>query len=185
PAVSALANRFMGQTLFMVGEFADARLHLERTLALCAANQETIIAYRRYGIDDQSGALSHLARTLGILGYPQQSATVTGQAVARGRALGLVYTIALSLSHAALLGVLCGNDELAAYADEAIAYSAEHGLANPEHWARFAQGALLAQNGDPQRGIELMRAAMAGAESNADRARRTFNLGHVASAHAR
>jgi len=181
PAVSALANRFMGQTLFMVGEFADARLHLERTLALCAANQETIVAYRRFGIDDHSGALSHLARTLGVLGYPEQSAAVTGQAVARARALGLVFTIAHALSHATMLGILCGNDQLAGYADEAAAYSAEHG----ERWPRFAQGALLARNGDPQRGIELMRAAMAGAERNADRSRRTFNLGHVASAHAR
>jgi tetratricopeptide (TPR) repeat protein len=183
PAVSALANRFMGQTLFIMGEFADGRVHLERALALCAANEETIVAYRRFGIDDQSGALSHLARTLGVLGYPEQCAAVTEQAVTRARAVGLVFTIALSLSHAALVGILYGNDQLAAYADEAIAYSAEHGLADPEHWARFAQGALLAQNGDPQRGIELMRAAMAAAESTADRSRRTFYLGHIASAH--
>jgi hypothetical protein len=32
-----------------MGAFVDARLHLERTLALCAANQETIAAYRRFG----------------------------------------------------------------------------------------------------------------------------------------
>jgi class 3 adenylate cyclase/tetratricopeptide (TPR) repeat protein len=185
PAVSALANRFMGQTLFMVGEFADARLYLERTLALCAANEETIVAYRRFGIDDQSGALSHLARTLGVLGYPEQSTAAAGQAVSRARALGLVFSIALALGHAAMLGILCGNDELAAYADEAAAYSAEHRLADAEHWARFAQGALLAHNGDPQRGIELMREAMAAAERTADRTRRTFYLGHIASAHGR
>jgi tetratricopeptide (TPR) repeat protein len=185
PAVSALANRFMGQTLLMLGQFADARLHFERTVALCTANQDTIVAYRRFGVDDHSGALSHYATTLVMLGYPEQSAAAAGQAVARARGLGLVFTIALSLSHAALLGILCGNDELAAYAEEAAAHSAEHGLPDPTHWARFAQGALLAQNGDPQRGIELMREAMAGAESNADRTRRTFHLGHIASAHAR
>ena len=184
PAVSALANRFMGQTLFMMGEFADARLHLEQTLALCAANQETIIAYRRFGIDDQTGALSHLAASLLILGYPEQSAAAAGEALTRARALGLVFTTALSLSLAAVLGILGGNDELAAYADEATAYSAEHGLADPENWARFAQGSRLAHSGNPQRGIELMRGAMAAAESNADRTRRTFYLGHVASAHA-
>jgi predicted ATPase/class 3 adenylate cyclase len=184
PAVSALANRFMGQTFHMLGRFADARLHLERTLALCAANQETIVAYRRFGIDDQCGALSHLAYTLLFLGYPEQSAAAAGQAVARARRLGLVFTIAQSLSHAALLGILSSDDELAAYADEAAAYSAEHGLPDPEHWARFCQGALLAQRGQAQRGIALMREAMAAAESNANRSRRTFYLGHVASAHA-
>ena len=49
----------------------------------------------------------------------------------------------------------------AAHADEAVALSVEHGLAGPEHRARFFQGALLAQNGDPQHGIELMRNAIA------------------------
>jgi class 3 adenylate cyclase/tetratricopeptide (TPR) repeat protein len=184
PAVSALANRFMGQTLYMMGKFADARLHLERTLALCAANQETIVAYRRFGIDDQTGALSHLASTLLMLGYPEQSAAAAGQAVARARGLGLVFTIATTLSHAAMLGILSGNDELAAYAHEATACSVEHGLPDPEYWARFSQGALLAQGRQAQRGIALMREAMAAGESNANRSRRTFYLGHVASAHA-
>jgi predicted ATPase/class 3 adenylate cyclase len=184
PAVSALANRFMGQTLLMLGQFADARLHFERTVALCTANQDTIVAYRRYGVDDHSGALSHYATTLVMLGYPEQSVAASGQAISRARSLGLVWTIALSLSHAALLGILWGNDQLAAYADEAAAYSAEHGLADPEHWARFCQGALLAQGGDPQRGVEVMREAMAAAASNANLTRRTFYLGHVASAHA-
>src|SRR6476646_4211764 len=38
PGISALANRFMGQTLYYKGAFTDARVHLERTLALCATN---------------------------------------------------------------------------------------------------------------------------------------------------
>ena len=76
--MSALANRFMGQTLNFMGAFVDARLHLERTLALCAANQETIAAYRRFGTDDQVMALSFLASTLLLLGYPEQSAAAIG-----------------------------------------------------------------------------------------------------------
>ena len=55
-------------------------------------------------------------------------------------------------------------------------------LAEAEHRARFFQGALLAQSNDPQRGIELMRRAIAAAESNGARNRRTLYLGHVASA---
>src|SRR4029077_13559485 len=70
PGVSALANRFMGQTLHFMGAFVDARAHLERTLALCATNPETIATYRRFGVDDQVNALSFLASTLLFLGYP-------------------------------------------------------------------------------------------------------------------
>src|SRR5262249_30388544 len=64
PGMSALGNRFAGQTLNFMGAFVDARLHLERALDLCAANQETIAAYRRYGTDDQATALAFLASTL-------------------------------------------------------------------------------------------------------------------------
>jgi predicted ATPase/class 3 adenylate cyclase len=185
PAVSTLADRFTGQTLYMMGNFADARLHLEQTVAVCAANEEAVVAYRRFGMDDQTGALAHLAAILLLLGYPEQSAAATERAVSRARSLGLAFTIALSLGHAALLGTLGGNQQLAAaYAEEAIAYSVEHGLADPEQWARFAKGALLAQSGNPRDGIELMRSAAAAAERNADRTRRTLYLGHIASAHA-
>jgi predicted ATPase/ABC-type transport system involved in cytochrome c biogenesis ATPase subunit len=185
PGMSALANRFMGQTLHFMGAFVEARIHLERTLDLCAADQETIAAYRRFGTDDRVNALSFLASTLLLLGYPEQSATAVGQAVSRAQAMGLAYSTALALSHVAILGTIgCDPQRAAAYADEAIALSVEHGLASPDHRARFFRGALLAQSGDPQLGIELMRNAMAAAEGSAERNRRTLYLGHLASAHA-
>jgi class 3 adenylate cyclase/predicted ATPase len=185
PGVSALANRFMGQTLHLMGAFVGARLHLERTLALCTTNQEVINAYRRFGVDDQVTALSFLAFTLLLLGYPERSAAAAAEAVSRARAMGLAFTTAMTLTHEAFLGILGGDPRrAAACADEAIAHSVEHRLADYEHRARFAQGALRAQSGDPQHGIELMRNAIATAESNGARNRRTLYLGHVASAHA-
>src|SRR6516164_8893912 len=185
PGMSALANRFMGQTLHFMGAFVQARVHLERTLDLCTANQETISAYRRFGTDDRVNALSFLASTLLLLGYPEQSATAVGQALSRAQAMGLAYSTALALSHVAFLGTIgCDPQRAAAHADEAIALSVEHGLASPGHRARFFRGALLAQSGDPQLGIELMRNAMAAAEGSAERNRRTLYLGHLASAHA-
>jgi len=99
--------------------------------------------------------------------------------------MGLAYTTALALNHVALLGTFgCDPHRAAAHADEAIALCVEHGLTIPEHRARFLQGALLAQSGDPQRGIEHMRKAIAAAESNSARNLRTLYLGYVASAHA-
>ncbi len=187
PGISALANRFMGQTLNYMGAFADARPQLERTLALCAAHQETIAAYRRFGTDDEVMALSSLATTLLLLGYPEQSAATMQQAVSRARTMGLAFTTALALGHVAFLGVMGWDPQgAAAYAEEAVAHSVEHELAGPEHRARFYQGALLAQGGDPQHGIELMGTAIAAAESNVARKRlRPLHLGHVASAHTR
>src|SRR5262245_28266031 len=183
--VLALGNRFMGQTLWMMGDFVDARFHLERTLELCAANRETIPSYRRFGVDDQATALSGLSKTLLILGYPEQAATAAGQALARARSLGFAFTAAFALDGEALLGALGADLSRAAiHADEAMAHSIEHSLADYEQRARFIQGALLAQSGDPQRGIELMHSAVAALEGSNSMNRRTLYLGHFAAAHA-
>jgi class 3 adenylate cyclase/predicted ATPase len=185
PGALALGNRFMGQTLSFMGAFVDARRHLERTIALCAANPQTITDYRRFGTDDQVMALVFLASALLLLGYPEQSAAATGQALSRARAMGLPYTTANALSHVALLGTIgCDRDVAAAHADELLALSVEHGFTWPEHRARFFQGALLAQSGEPQQGIELMRKAIAADEVNSARNRRTLYLGHLAAAQA-
>jgi hypothetical protein len=104
----------MGQTLWMMGAFVDAHLHLERTLDLCAANQETITSYRRFGADDEVSALSALSRTLLILGYPEQAAAAAEKALARARKMGLAFTTALALDGEALLGALGADPKRAA-----------------------------------------------------------------------
>jgi class 3 adenylate cyclase/tetratricopeptide (TPR) repeat protein/ABC-type transport system involved in cytochrome c biogenesis ATPase subunit len=185
PGMASLANRFIGQTLWMMGAFLDARFHLERALDLCAAHQETITSYRSFGVDDGVSASSALSRTLWILGYPEQAAAAAEQALARARTMGLAFTTALALDGEALLGALGADLKRAAvYADEAIAHTIEHGMAHYEQRARFIQGALLSQSGNPQRGMELMRKAIAAADISAARHRRTLYLGHVAAAHA-
>src|SRR5262249_25625637 len=139
----------------------------------------------RFGTDDRVNALSFLASTLLLLGYPEQSAIAVGQALSRAQAMGLAYSTALALSHVAILGTIgCDPQRAAAYADEAIALSVEHGLAGRAQGAVPFGGALLAQSGDPQRGIELMRSARGAAGGSAERNRRTLYLGHLASAHA-
>ena len=106
--------------------------------------------------------------------------------MSRAKATGNPYSTALALSHVAFLGTIGGDPQRAtAHADEAIAVSLEHGLASPGQRARFCRGALLAQNGDPEAGIELMRKAIAATEGNSERNRRTLYLSHLASAHAR
>ncbi|MBV9970951.1 MAG: AAA family ATPase [Xanthobacteraceae bacterium] len=184
PGLSALANRFMGQTLAYMGAFDDARTQLERTLAICASHKETIAAYRRFGTDDEVMALSFLAMTLLLLGYPDQSDGALKQAISRARSLGLAFTTSLALSHVAFCGVLGWNpNDAADHADEAIGHAVEHGLVGLERRTRFFRGALLAQKGDAHRGIELMGDSLSVTKSSA-RNRRTLFLGQLASAHA-
>jgi tetratricopeptide (TPR) repeat protein len=185
PGMLALANRFMGQTLWMMGAFVDARLHLERALELCVANQNTVKSYRRFGADDEVTALSTLSRTLWILGYPEQAADAARLSLARARSLGLAFTIAFALDGEALLGAL-GSDlqRATAHANEALAHSIAHSLPDFEQRARFIQGTLLARGGDPQRGLELIRSALAAIERT-DKSRSTLYFSHSAAAHAK
>ena len=130
-------------------------------------------------------ALSFLAMTLLLLGYPDQSDAAIQQALTRARGLRLAFTTSWALSHAALLGVLGWKPRnAAAHAEEAIAHSVEHGLVGHERRARFFHGALLAQNDDPHRGVALMGDSLSVTKSTA-RNRRTLFLGQLASAHAR
>jgi predicted ATPase len=123
-----------------------------------------------------------LSRTLWILGYPDQAVAAATQALDRARSLGFAFTTSLALDGGALLGALGGDlKQAAAYAEEARAHSIEHSVADYEQRARFIQGALLAQSGDPQHGIELMRSTYAAVEHTN---RSTLHLGHLAAAHA-
>jgi len=129
--------------------------------------------------------LSSHSRALWILGYPEQAAVAAEQALTQARSMRLPFTTAFALDCEALLGAFGADSErAAAHADEGLAHSIEHSLADYEQRARFIQGALLAQSGDPQLGIELMQNAIAATERSTNRSRRTLYLGHSAAAHA-
>ncbi|MET4607572.1 class 3 adenylate cyclase/predicted ATPase [Bradyrhizobium sp. JR4.1] len=185
PGVSVLATRFIGQSLHFTGAFADARQHLDRALALCATNPATISTYRRFGVDDAVNSLAWLSTTLLVLGYPKQSTTIVERTETLARTREQSFTTALALGNIAVLGTIGGDAKRAlAHADEAISLSIEHEFAAIERRARFFRGALLAQAGDLQVGIELMRSALAATYRNSERCRRTVYLGHLAFAHA-
>ncbi|UPK31098.1 AAA family ATPase [Bradyrhizobium sp. 195] len=186
PGVSVLATRFIGQTLHCTGAFADARNHLERALSLCSTNPATISTYRRFGVDDAVNSLAWLSSTLLVLGYPEQSATMVEQTETLARTRQQSFTTALALGNIVIMGIIGGDAQRAlAHADEAISLSVEHEFAAIERRARFFRGALLAQAGDVQAGIDQMRSALAATYRNSERGRRTLYLGHLALAHAK
>jgi predicted ATPase len=169
----------------MMGAFVDARSHLERTIEICAANEETIASYRKFGADDQVNASSALSRTLWILGYPEKATALGEKAVARARSLELPFTTGHALDGEALLGILGGDLQRAeVHANEALNHSIEHSFVDLKQRALFIQGVLLTKRRNLQQGIELMQSAVAAIERTNHRNRRTLYLGHIAAAHA-
>jgi len=177
----ALARRLMGQTLCTMGNFTDARRHLESGITLClSGNHEDM----RASADNHVTCLTYLSLTLWPMGRLEEAAEAATSGLVRARKLGHVVTTAIALHTGVVLGTYGGDPALAAqYASEALAFAMEHRLANYEYWARFNQGVLVAQSGDAHRGIEIMRSASKAAPERVRQQFRPRNLAHMAAAH--
>jgi class 3 adenylate cyclase/predicted ATPase len=88
------AHRALGNTLFWLGEFAPARIHLEQGMALYDFRQHRSLAFL-YGTDPAVICLSYAAWALWLLGYPDQARRSSAEAL----------TLAQELSHSPSLAV--------------------------------------------------------------------------------
>ena len=182
---AALAKSLMGGTLWATGAFVEARHLLEQAL-LPEASSGGFKASPIVRENNEITATSFLAWTLWLLGYPEQATRTAEQALARARATRHVPLIAfVSFAQAFLATAFEADREMAGTkADDAIAYCFEHGITTFEHWARFCQGVIFTRQGDPQRAIQVMRAAMEDALQNHAKLFLPRHLGHLAIAHA-
>jgi predicted ATPase len=184
PDASAIArtSRILGMTLWTMGKFGEARTALQRCLDI---NATTPQSGRFPGHDDRVAALSFMAGSLWLLGYPDQARRAASDAIARAEVIGQPTTIAFARYWEAIFGGFGPDPEgAAARTDALVALCAKHRVASFEHLARVHQGAQVAQQGDPPRGIAIMRDAMAAHAEAAGRASRPMHLGHLATAEA-
>jgi predicted ATPase len=138
-----------------------------------------------YGYSDRAATQSLLAAALWFLGYQEQATATAAQALSRARAAGHAMMTAIAMLGSAIMNDLGADPQgTSPLADEMAAHCAEHGLANYEQWARCHQGAQAVRRGDPQRGIEVIRSAIAAAEAINARVFRPLHLGQLAVAHA-
>jgi tetratricopeptide (TPR) repeat protein len=72
PALLVVAYRAVGSTLFHLGEFGAAQVHLEQSLALYDAQRHHSLVLL-YGIEPGVFSLSYAALVLWHLGYPDQA----------------------------------------------------------------------------------------------------------------
>ena len=155
-------NMEVGWSHFFLGEFEQAREHLERVLALYDHERHSSHAFT-YGDNPATSARSVLASVLWLLGYVDQALRHSEENLVTLRSLVKhPHSVAFGLDVAAFLRQYLGDAPATrALADEALVLSEAHGLAFMGAMASTLEGWVLTREGELGEGIAQMRRGFA------------------------
>jgi predicted ATPase/class 3 adenylate cyclase len=180
----ALANRMMGESLFVLGEFVEARQYLQRAIAFCDSDRATMTDLR-FSFDHKVTALGFLAFVLCAQGHLEQADAAATEALTLSVRLENANTSSMALFGMMFLAVFRRDTEgLSKYADAQAALCAEYGITMFGIWGNFGQGLAQSWNGKPRDGVVAMRSALVAAENAHMGMFRPMHLGFLAEAHA-
>src|SRR5262249_55842741 len=103
-----VGHRIMGYSLMMLGDFVEARKHLNDAIARYDPAHHGPLA-TRFGQDAGVTILSARAWVLWYLGYPDAALIDADQAITNARAIGHAATSMFAFSHVANVRRLCGD----------------------------------------------------------------------------
>ena len=154
---AGLAHRLLGTTHWFAGEYAEAREHLERAIALFKPGRDDDLTFR-FGHDAGVVAMYYLALTLWPLGDLGRAAFLVGEAEARVATRAHISTVAFGRMHAALLALVRGDTSHAALnAAELARLTREHELPMWRAFGVLLEGLATVECGPPGGGLEVMR----------------------------
>jgi predicted ATPase len=161
PNLQMLGNWALGAALFHLGELEVAHVHLMRGLDL----YDPAFHRRRVwqtGIEPGIFARCEAARTLSLLGYPDQGLAMIHEAVVQARALEHPHPLAFSLLFEMLVHMMRRepHDLLETY-EELHALCTRHGIAQELQWATPLRGRALLELGEVDRGLKEIREGLA------------------------
>ena len=161
PEFLLVAHQALGTTLYFLGDFVQARAHLEQGVALSDSRQPQSRAVL-YGQDPGVVCLSTLARTLWALGYPDDALKRAHESLALARQLSHPFSLAFALYFAAV--VYQYRQEWQAtqeHAEALMALSIEQGFAQRRAQGRILLGWTLVEQGRGAEGIAQLRQSVA------------------------
>ena len=157
PVFLLWAHYTLGVTLLYRGDLASALSRLEQVLVLYEVQQ-----HPRYMPDPKVAGLGFLALTLCGLGYLDQALLRSEESLALARKAGPPYGIAVALTYGAGCRILSRDGAAAQrWAEELIALSQEHGLAQYLARGVLLRGGALVEQGQIEEGIMQMRQGLA------------------------
>jgi predicted ATPase len=147
----------MGQTLFYLGEFAPARAHLDKGIALYDPQQHRSHVFR-YGHDGGVACLCHVIEVLWCLGAPDDALQRGHETLTFARELSHSPSLAFALFYTAMLHQFRREAPTVQEQIEAvITLSTEQGFPFWLAMATILQGWVLAVQGEGEEGIAQMR----------------------------
>lgn len=128
PTLLLEAHMALGNSLFFLGKFAEARMHFACGMDLCVPQRHRPPT-ALHGRDPGVICYSMQALTVWKLGYPRQARVFIQQALSTARELGHPLSLAFALCQAATLYHFCQEpQQVRALAEEALALAAAHEL---------------------------------------------------------
>jgi predicted ATPase len=178
-----VAHHVLGDTLIWLGEFADARAHLEQGLALYHPQQHRSHAFL-YGYDSGVHGLSFGAWALWYLGYPDQALRRIHDALTLAQELSHPFSLAFALAFAAWLHQLRREGPAAQErAAAVIALATDQGFPFWEAWGTILRGWALAEQGESAEEMAQIRQGIAAWRATGAELQRPYFLALLAEAY--
>ncbi len=176
------AHRNIGFTLVHLGEFREAKAHLEQGLTFYQPRRST--SAFQYGRDTGISCLNYLARCLWMLGYPDQALDYTHQAFTLAQELAHPMTLAYAGATSVHITQLRGNFQaMQEYLESALALLQKHHFQQWIACQRRWQGWLLVQQGHFAEGILQLQQGSSLADKLGYSWQKRHFLGLLADAH--
>jgi predicted ATPase len=157
-----IGKRMMGTGHFFLGHYAQARDELASVLNAYRAFAPTQAAERALMAEERIRLRVWLSNVLLAMGFLEQAAVMSQEALARADALDYVGVQGIALTTAgAVFHAACRQPQAALhYAKELLALSTKHVVPSYRGWAYFYQGWAMAYQGQPAPGLVKMRAGL-------------------------
>jgi predicted ATPase/class 3 adenylate cyclase len=179
-----IGHMLMGISLVLVGEIAQGRAHLDRTIALYKPGEHRALA-TRFGHDVRMTAFCWRALALWMLGHPDATAADIEAALEDAREMEHAATSMFALSHTSLAHAL-RRDQAASgvLAEQLVALAEDKGSLYWKSYGMMLQGWGLAETGQASDAIPLATTATAAMRSTGATAYAPWYLSYMAKAHA-
>ena len=182
-AIILEAHAVVGICLYFMGELAPARAHLEQGIALYDPEQHRSHAFQ-YGFEPGVLCRFFMAKTLRLLGYPDQALQRSQEALTMAKELAHPQSLAFALYASAVVHHSRREWQLIKERAEAeIALSTDQGFPLWLAWGTIFGGRVLAEQGQAEEGIAQMRQGVTAFDAIRSRLLRPYCLALLAEAH--